>query len=154
MMFVIVCEEWAIGGDGITREPHRALPFFELMAAVAQESDSGVIDRGDRADTCGWPWARPWRSDCGKCDRRGSAWWASLHDKRITNFEPVDADRALLLRFSHLHVLDQLAVSVRQSVALTVRPGILNFQRKSLDYGSSTKTCSIIASSMVSKEGG
>lgn len=53
MMFVIVCEEWAFGGDGITREPHRALPFFELMAAVAQESDSGVIDRGDRADTCG-----------------------------------------------------------------------------------------------------
>ena len=52
-----------------------------------------------------------------------------------TNEIALHAYGALLFGFAHLHVLDELAVSVRQAVGLAVGAGILDFQRKSLFEG-------------------
>lgn len=115
-------------GDGIKRD--RRPPVFTCESS--QEFGSVVRGRVGRGDIGGWLWARPWRSGCGRCVRRGVVWWVNLYGFGVTHLEAVHADGALLLGFAHLHVLDELAEAVRQSVAFTVRPGIFNLQRQSL----------------------
>lgn len=80
---------------------------------VFQEFGSVAIDLVDRPGSVGLLSAIAGHIRSGRCDRKEIALLAHLYQVGCTNEIALHADRALLFGLAHLHVLDELAVSVR-----------------------------------------